>query len=116
MKRIKLGSLEVSEQGLGCMGMSEFRGRSGDWDESIATIRRAMELGVTFLDTADCYGSGHNEVLLGRAVHGRRDRVEIATKFGVDRSEGDSAWNLRGDRAYCKHACETSLLRLGTDY
>lgn len=115
MKRIKLGSLEVSEQGLGCMGMSEFRGHA-DWDESLATIRRAVDLGVTFLDTADVYGAGHNEVLLGRAVHGMRNRVEIATKFGIDRTKGDLAWTVRGDRAYCRRAVETSLLRLGTDY
>jgi len=116
MKRIKLGALEVSEQGLGLMGMSEFRGRPGDWDESIATIRRAIDLGVTFLDTADVYGAGHNEVLLGRAIHGLRERVEIATKFGIDRSQGDSAWKLRGNRAYCRKSCDSSLMRLGTDY
>jgi aryl-alcohol dehydrogenase-like predicted oxidoreductase len=115
MKRIRLGGLEVSEQGLGCMGMSEFRGHA-DWDECVATIHRAIELGVTFLDTADVYGSGHNEVLVGRAVHGQRQRVQIGTKFGIDRSGGDLAWTVRGDRAYCRRACEASLTRLGTDY
>lgn len=115
MKRVKLGSLEVSEQGLGCMGMSEFRGHS-DWDECIATIRRAIDIGVTFFDTSDIYGSGHNEVLVGRGIHGLRDRVEIATKFGIDRSGGDLAWTVRGDRAYCRRACEASLTRLGVDY
>jgi aryl-alcohol dehydrogenase-like predicted oxidoreductase len=114
MKRVKLGSLEVSEQGLGCMGMSEFRGHT-DWDESIATIHRALDLGVTFLDTSDVYGSGHNEVLVGRAVHGLGSRVEIATKFGIDRSGGDLAWTVRGDRAYCRRACEASLMRLGIE-
>src|ERR671933_1650127 len=79
-----LGGLTVSELGLGCMGMSEFYGPA-DEDESVRTIHRALELGVTFLDTADMYGSGHNERLVGRAIAGRRDRVVLATKFGVVR-------------------------------
>jgi aryl-alcohol dehydrogenase-like predicted oxidoreductase len=96
------------------MGMSEWYGAT-NWDESIATIRRALELGVTFLDTADVYGAGHNEVLVGRAIAGRRDEVQLATKFGIDRSLGDGARVLRGERAYVKRACDASLLRLGVD-
>ena len=117
MKRVTLGrenGLEVSAQGLGCMGMSEFYGQT-DWDESIATIRRAVELGVTFIDTADVYGSGHNEVLVGRAIHERREQVQLATKFGIDRSSGDGARQIRGDAAYVRAACDASLLRLGVD-
>lgn len=109
-----LGGLTVSAQGLGCMGMSEWYGPA-DWDESVATIRRALDLGVTFLDTANVYGEGHNEVLVGRAVHGRRDEVQLATKFGIDRSGGDDARVFRGERGHVKRACESSLLRLGVE-
>jgi aryl-alcohol dehydrogenase-like predicted oxidoreductase len=87
MRRTSLGELAVSAQGLGCMGMSEAYGTS-DWDTSVATIRRALDLGVTFVDTADAYGAGHNEVLVGRAISGRRDQVQLATKVGIDRSTG----------------------------
>jgi len=97
------------------MGMSEFYG-AADWDESIATIHRAIELGVSFIDTADVYGAGHNEVLVGRAIHDRRDSVQLATKFGIDRSGGDAARVIRGEAAYVKRACESSLLRLGVDH
>jgi aryl-alcohol dehydrogenase-like predicted oxidoreductase len=114
MRTVALGDLTVSAQGLGCMGMSEWYG-AADWEESIATIRRALELGVTLLDTADVYGAGHNEVLVGRAIAGRRDEVQLATKFGIDRSSGDDARVVRGERAYVKRACEASLLRLGVD-
>src|SRR5258707_2671799 len=96
------------------MGMSEWYGHA-DWDESIATIRRALDLGVTFIDTADIYGAGHNEVLVGRAISGRRDEVQLATKFGIDRSGGDDKRVVRGERGYVKRACESSLLRLGVD-
>jgi len=114
MDRIRLGEFEVSGQGLGCMGMSEWYGPA-DWDTSIATISRAIELGVTFLDTADVYGAGHNEVLVGRAIAGRREQVQLATKFGIDRSGGDQARVIRGEARYVKRACESSLLRLGVD-
>jgi aryl-alcohol dehydrogenase-like predicted oxidoreductase len=114
VRNVSLGGLAVSAQGLGCMGMSEWYGR-GDWDESIATIHRALDLGVTFIDTADIYGAGHNEVLVGRAIAGRRDEVQLATKFGIDRSGGDDQRVIRGERGYVKRACESSLLRLGVD-
>jgi len=115
MRTIELGGLTVSAQGLGCMGMSEWYG-AADWDESVATIHRALDLGVTLLDTADIYGAGHNEVLVGRAIAGRRDEVQLATKFGIDRSGGDGARVIRGERGYVKRAAESSLLRLGVDH
>ncbi|MCW2542452.1 MAG: putative aldo/keto reductase, partial [Frankiales bacterium] len=114
MDTIDLGGLRVSAQGLGCMGMSEWYGPA-DWDESIATISRALDLGVTFLDTANVYGDGHNEVLVGRGIAGRRDEVQLATKFGIDRSGGDQDRRMRGKHAYVKRQCDASLLRLGVD-
>ena len=114
MRTTQLGQLTVSVQGLGCMGMSEWYG-AADWDESVATIRRALDLGVTFLDTADIYGAGHNEVLVGRAIAHRRDEVRLATKFGIDRSGGDSRRVVRGEHDYVKRSAESSLLRLGVD-
>jgi aryl-alcohol dehydrogenase-like predicted oxidoreductase len=111
---VDLGGLRVSRQGLGCMGMSEWYGPA-DWDESVRTIHRALELGVTFLDTANVYGDGHNEVLVGRAIAGRRDEVQLATKFGIDRTGGDDRRTVRGDRGYVKRSCESSLLRLGVE-
>jgi aryl-alcohol dehydrogenase-like predicted oxidoreductase len=114
MRTAQLGELTVSAQGLGCMGMSEWYGAT-DWDESIATIHRALDLGVTFLDTADIYGAGHNEVLVGRAIAHRRDEVQLATKFGIDRTDGGGRRRYRGQHDFVKRACEASLLRLGTD-
>ena len=112
--RIDLGELNVSAQGLGCMGMSQSYG-TGDWDESIATIHRALELGVTFLDTANVYGAGHNEVLVGRAIAGRRDEVQLATKFGIDRDVESSKRTVHGKHDYVKASCEDSLTRLGVE-
>ena len=110
----QLGDLSVSVQGLGCMGMSQSYGRP-DWDGGIATIHRALELGVTFLDTANVYGAGHNEVLVGRAIHDRRDGVQLATKFGIDRDVESAKRNVHGKPEYVKACCEDSLLRLGVD-
>ncbi len=113
----KLGSqgLEVSELGLGCMGMSEFYG-TGDEEESISTIHRAIELGVTFLDTADMYGPFTNEKLIGKAIADRRDSVVLATKFGNQRGEDGSFLGVNGDPDYVRKSCDASLLRLGVDY
>ncbi len=117
MKTRKLGSqgLEVSELGLGCMGMSEFYG-TGDEEESIATIHRAIELGVTFLDTADMYGPFTNEKLVGKAISDRRDQVTIATKFGNERKEDGTRVGVNGKPDYVRKACEASLQRLGVDH
>ena len=101
--------------GLGCMGMSEFYG-STDEDEAIRTIHRALELGVTFLDTADMYGPFTNERLVGRAIAGRRDEVELATKFGYVRGEDGSRQGIRGDADYVRQACDASLERLGVEH
>ena len=117
MKTRQLGrnGLTVSAIGLGCMGMSEFYG-AGDEAESIATIHRALELGVTLLDTADMYGPFTNEQLVGKAIADRRARVILATKFGNVRGEDGSFLGISGTPEYVHHACNASLQRLGVDY
>jgi aryl-alcohol dehydrogenase-like predicted oxidoreductase len=117
MQRRRLGrqQLDVSAEGLGCMGMSEFYG-STDEDEAINTIHRALELGVTFLDTADMYGPFTNEKLVGRAIAGRRDDIQLATKFGNVRGENGERLGIRGDAEYVHQACDASLERLGVDH
>jgi aryl-alcohol dehydrogenase-like predicted oxidoreductase len=117
MERRRLGSqgLEVSAEGLGCMGMSEFYGPT-DEAEAIATIQRALALGVDFLDTADAYGPFANERLLGRALAGRRHEVVLATKFGNER-RADGSWvGINGRPEYVRSACEASLARLGVEH
>ena len=117
MQRRALGTqgLEVSALGLGCMGMSEFYGRT-DENEAIATIHRALELGVTLIDTADVYGPRTNEKLVGRALADRRDGVVLATKFGNVRDQQGVSLGVRGDAAYVHEACDASLERLGVDH
>ncbi len=116
MKHRVLGQgLEVSAEGLGCMGMSEFYGTS-DEGEAIATIHRALNLGVTLLDTADMYGPFTNERLVGRAIAGRREDVVLATKFGNERREDGTRVGINGRPKYVKSACDASLQRLGVDH
>ena len=114
MHKRKLRDLEVGAIGLGCMGMSEFYG-PGDERESIATIHRALDLGVTLLDTADMYGPHTNEQLVGRAIADRRDKVVLATKFGVVRGPGTQR-SISGRPDYVRQACDASLERLGVDH
>ena len=116
MKQRRLGKLgpRVGALGLGCMGMSEFYG-AGDDNESIATVHRAIELGVTLLDTADMYGPHKNEELVGKAIRGKRDHVVIATKFGIVRTADPTQRSINGRPEYVKAACEGSLKRLGVE-
>ncbi|MEU1958878.1 aldo/keto reductase [Nocardia sp. NPDC019255] len=114
IRRRQLGELAVSAQGLGCMGMSHAYGAADD-EQSIATLHHALDLGVTLLDTADFYGAGHNEELIGRAIAGRRDDVVLATKFGFANRLGEPT-RIRGDAVYVRQACEASLRRLGVDH
>ncbi|HVG89563.1 MAG TPA: aldo/keto reductase [Gaiellales bacterium] len=116
MRKRTLGQgLEVSAIGLGCMGMSEFYGTADEGDAT-ATIHRALELGVTLLDTADMYGPFTNERLVGRAIAGRREQVVLATKFGNVRGEHGERLGIRGDAGYVRQACDASLERLGVDH
>ena len=117
MKHITLGNegLQVSAIGLGCMGMSEFYGQHDD-HESAATIHRALDLGVNFLDTADIYGCGENETLVGKAIKNRRHEVVLATKFGNVRDQDGRFVGVNGRPAYLRQCCDASLLRLGVDH
>ena len=116
MKQRALGGqgLRVSAMGLGCMGMSEFYGATNE-QEAIATIHRALDLGVTFLDTADAYGPFANEKLVGKAIRGRRDAVVVATKFGNERGPDGGFVKVNGHPDYVRKACDGSLQRLGVD-
>jgi aryl-alcohol dehydrogenase-like predicted oxidoreductase len=115
MERRKLGELEVSALGLGCMGMSEFYGKADD-AESVRTIHRAIELGMSFLDTADMYGPFKNEELVGRAIKGKRDKVVLATKFGNVRGPKGEFLGVSGKPDYVRSACDASLQRLGVEH
>jgi aryl-alcohol dehydrogenase-like predicted oxidoreductase len=115
LQKRQLGDLTVSTMGLGCMGMSEFYG-SADEQQGIDTIHRALDLGVTFLDTADMYGPFTNERLVGKAIAGRRDEVQLATKFGNERRPDGTRVGINGRPEYVRAACDASLERLGVDH
>jgi aryl-alcohol dehydrogenase-like predicted oxidoreductase len=112
MNTRNLRDLTVSEIGLGAMGMSEFYGETDD-QQSVATLQRALDLGVTFIDTSDMYGAGHNEQLVGRAIADRRDEIQVATKFAI-RRDGEKRW-IDNSPEWIREACEASLRRLNTD-
>jgi aryl-alcohol dehydrogenase-like predicted oxidoreductase len=114
MRKLRRSGLEVSALGLGCMGMSDFYG-GRDEAEAVATIHRALDLGCTFLDTADMYGVGRNEELVGRAIKGRRNQVVLATKFGNVRAADGKPLGINGRPDYVRSACEASLKRLGVE-
>src|SRR4051794_14102406 len=118
MRESQLGDLTVSALGLGCMGMSQSYGVRADDAESIATLHAAIDAGCTFIDTADVYGDGANEELVGRALAGRRDEVVLATKFGFKRASADSVVPtvVDGSPAYAREALDASLRRLGVDH
>jgi aryl-alcohol dehydrogenase-like predicted oxidoreductase len=117
MKQVELGTqgLRVPAVGLGCMGMSEFYGPSSE-DQNLRVLERAAEIGCTFWDTSDMYGPFTNEVLLSKALAGRRERITLATKFGVARAEDGSWLGIKGGADYVRACCDASLKRLGTDY
>ena len=113
ISRRRLGELDVSSQGLGCMGMSQSYG-TADRGESLRTLDRALELGITFWDTSDVYGDGHNEELVGESLRGRRDAVQLATKFSISR-DAEGRMQIDGSPENVRARCEASLRRLGTD-
>ncbi|NDV26716.1 aldo/keto reductase [Desulfovibrio sp. JC010] len=116
LKELGNSEIKISSIGLGCMGLSEFYGEPTSEKQGCELIHHALDQGVNFFDTADMYGDGHNENLLAKALHGRRDEAVIATKFGIVRENGEYARTISGKPEYIRKACHESLRRLGTDY